>query len=190
VSWLEKKLILEIPHVRSSILPRYFELNYDIDTPTVNSKTREGGDDLKDLYRKTLAAQLTSQDGVPDADQVIEDIFAGGDGWCGVSSNAANTPTSSGGRKYGGSMIGGSHDENGNWSDDGSSGGMRSNKRSWPDFQISKKNRANRGDLSSSTSRASFAQGSQDMDREYGGSAPELDELEAREDLRCWNYAE
>jgi hypothetical protein len=189
VSWPEKKPKPEIQRVCSVNLLHGSGLTFNSDTPTVNSKSREGGDDLKDLYRKTLAAQLTSQDGVPDADQVIEDIFAGGDGWCGVSSNDAHTPTSTGGRKYGASLLGGSHDESGNWSD-GSSGGIRSNKRSWPDFQFSKKGRGSAGDLSSSASRASFTQRGQEMDREYGTSAPELDELEAREDLRCWNYAE
>jgi hypothetical protein len=34
-----------------------------------------------ELYKKTLAAELTCQPGDPSADQIVEDIFAGGDGW-------------------------------------------------------------------------------------------------------------
>lgn len=48
--------------------------------PSMSSKTRELGK-LQDMYRKTLAASWAAQDGELPADECIEDIFAGGDGW-------------------------------------------------------------------------------------------------------------
>lgn len=49
--------------------------------PAVNSKAKETGDELRELYRKTVAADWTCQPGEISADKCIEDIFAGGDGW-------------------------------------------------------------------------------------------------------------
>ncbi|KAL8673929.1 MAG: hypothetical protein Q9168_001676 [Polycauliona sp. 1 TL-2023] len=48
--------------------------------PSMSSKTREAGK-LQDMYRKTLAASWAAQDGELPADECIEDLFAGGDGW-------------------------------------------------------------------------------------------------------------
>jgi hypothetical protein len=48
--------------------------------PTLNSKSRETGE-LQDMYRRTLAAYWSAQPGELKADECIEDIFAGGDGW-------------------------------------------------------------------------------------------------------------
>ena len=36
---------------------------------------------MQDMYRRTLAAYWTSQPGELKADECIEDIFGGGDGW-------------------------------------------------------------------------------------------------------------
>ncbi|PSK34071.1 hypothetical protein B9Z65_8397 [Elsinoe australis] len=48
--------------------------------PSLSSKSRENGE-LQDMYRRTLAASWAAQPGEPRADECIEDIFAGGDGW-------------------------------------------------------------------------------------------------------------
>ena len=48
--------------------------------PSMSSKTRELGK-LQDMYRRTLAASWAAQEGELPADQCIENIFAGGDGW-------------------------------------------------------------------------------------------------------------
>jgi hypothetical protein len=128
--------------------------------------------------------------GVPSADQVVEDIFSGGDGWCGQQPYDAPTTTSGSIRRQAGAM-GVSTDDNGHWSDDGSSGTIRANKRSWPDFQFSKRGRGSRESLVGMRSRGSFGQVSQsEMDKDYGGLMPELDELEVRDDLKCWNSRE
>jgi hypothetical protein len=162
------------------------------ETPVMNQQNREAGDELRDLYRKTLAADVMGQAGVPSADQVVEDIFAGGDGWCGTQPYDSTTPTSTNGQKHPNSLMGGSGaDDNGHWSDDGASGSLHVNKRSWPDFQFSKRGRGSRENLTSSRSRSSFGHGSHsDMDKEHGGATPEVNELDIREDLRCWNYSE
>jgi hypothetical protein len=46
----------------------------------LSTKTRETGE-LQDMYRRTLAAYWAAQPGELKADDCIEDIFAGGDGW-------------------------------------------------------------------------------------------------------------
>ncbi|KAK4973268.1 hypothetical protein LTR66_011208 [Elasticomyces elasticus] len=48
--------------------------------PSLSSKSRETGE-LQDMYRRTLAAYWAAQPGELKADECIEDIFAGGDGW-------------------------------------------------------------------------------------------------------------
>lgn len=48
--------------------------------PSLNTKSRETGE-LQDMYRRTLAAYWSAQPGELKADECIEDIFAGGDGW-------------------------------------------------------------------------------------------------------------
>lgn len=47
---------------------------------SLNTKSRETGE-LQDMYRRTLAAYWSAQPGELKADECIEDIFAGGDGW-------------------------------------------------------------------------------------------------------------
>ena len=49
------------------------------DIPSIN-KSREAGE-LQDMYRRALAASWGAQAGELPADQCVEDIFAGGDGW-------------------------------------------------------------------------------------------------------------
>lgn len=49
-------------------------------TPNLISTSKETGE-IQDMYRRTLAAFWTSQPGELKADECIEDIFAGGDGW-------------------------------------------------------------------------------------------------------------
>ncbi|OAX83547.1 hypothetical protein ACJ72_02092 [Emergomyces africanus] len=48
--------------------------------PSINSRSRETGD-LQDMYRHTLAASWACRAGELPPDRLIEDIFAGGDGW-------------------------------------------------------------------------------------------------------------
>ncbi|KAF1843055.1 uncharacterized protein K460DRAFT_387253 [Cucurbitaria berberidis CBS 394.84] len=48
--------------------------------PTLTNSSREAGE-LQDMYRRTLAAYWSAQPGELKADECIEDIFAGGNGW-------------------------------------------------------------------------------------------------------------
>lgn len=48
--------------------------------PSLSASSREIGE-MQDMYRRTLAAYWASQPGELKADEAIEDIFAGGDGW-------------------------------------------------------------------------------------------------------------
>jgi hypothetical protein len=50
-----------------------------IDLPTIN-KSRDNGD-LQDMYRRALAASWASTTAELPADQCVEDIFNGGNGW-------------------------------------------------------------------------------------------------------------
>lgn len=47
----------------------------------VISKAQVAENDLRELYRQTIAVEWTSLPGSLSADKVIEDIFSGGDGW-------------------------------------------------------------------------------------------------------------
>ncbi|KAF1971912.1 hypothetical protein BU23DRAFT_508980 [Bimuria novae-zelandiae CBS 107.79] len=49
-------------------------------TPSLSGASREAGE-LQDMYRRTLAAYWSAQPGELKADECIEDIFSGGDGW-------------------------------------------------------------------------------------------------------------
>jgi hypothetical protein len=48
--------------------------------PDFRSRNKEAGE-MMDMYRRTLAAYWASQPGELKADDAIEDIFSGGDGW-------------------------------------------------------------------------------------------------------------
>ena len=58
--------------------------------PSMSSKTRELGE-LQDMYRKTLAASWTCNKDEMPADECIENIFAGGDGWRHGEPNSGNS---------------------------------------------------------------------------------------------------
>jgi len=56
-----------------------FTIRIAIDMPSIN-RSREAVE-LQDVYRKSLAASWGAQTGELPADQCVEDIFSGGDGW-------------------------------------------------------------------------------------------------------------
>jgi hypothetical protein len=167
--------------------------NIVLATLTIDPLAKEAGDELRELYKKTLAAELTCQPGDPSADQVIEDIFGGGDGWGSVR-DESDTASS---RLYG------TGDDTGNWSDNEQQqqrAALRENKRSWPDFQTAvrrmqakhaaRDTKSEDQQFRNIRTRGSFGQSSHrtdmTMDKDYVVRTPDLDELETREDLRCW----
>ena len=93
----------------------------------------------------------------------------------------------------------GGTDDRGTWSD-GDGQALQNNKRSWPDFQSNSRRahtkQASRESLRKSDEqfrtvrpRASFGQVAAhraELDREAAVTVPEVDELEERDDLKCW----
>jgi hypothetical protein len=163
--------------------------------PAVTSKTREAGDELKELYRRTLAAGWTCQPGELSADKAIEDIFAGGDGWGGAI-----------GARGASSQLG-KHapEDTGSLSDSSVRHFSRSRRNNWQSlFRRSRQDlkRASRESLGKThdrpmhvstggvRGRGSFEQQAHQMtsDAERGGSwSPnEMDEFGLRDDLRSW----
>lgn len=152
--------------------------------PSMSSKARESGK-LQDMYRRTLAASWAAQAGELPADQCIEDIFAGGDGWAkhdGVSTAPAHC-----------SKVGGSTEDD---ESDGENRTVRGHKRNTsgshdtlkPNRQrtSSKTNPGNTGTVSGRGSIASQVQSSQSSKKSEQRLTNEIDEFTAREDLRSW----
>jgi hypothetical protein len=164
------------------------------DKLAVTSKTREAGDELKELYRRTLAAGWTCQPGDLSADKCIEDIFAGGDGW-GKAIGVNGAPAQSG--KH-------ANEDAGSLSDSSGRHLSRSRRTHWHNLF-----RSSRPDLKRSShesigkphdsprhvttggvrGRGSFEQQAHQMTIEADrGHRPavEMDELDLRDDLRSW----
>lgn len=172
--------------------------------PTLDPDLKEAGDELRELYKKTLAAELTSQPGDPSADQVIEDIFGGGDGWGGSGGKGDNSDTASS-RRTGGEDGGG-----GNWSDQETQQHelrvprFTGNKKSWPDFHARRSGQqlqhhgygkygsgpsGSRESLNKADERANARRSHHHLraNPDHVEQVPDVDELEVREDLKCWN---
>lgn len=152
--------------------------------PSMSSKARESGK-LQDMYRRTLAASWAAQAGELPADQCIEDIYAGGDGWAkhdGVSTAPAHCL-----------KVGGGTEED---ESDGENRTMRGHKRNTsgshdtlkPNRQrtSSKTNPSHTGTVSGRGSIASQVQSSQSSKKSEQRPTNEIDEFTAREDLRSW----
>ena len=160
--------------------------------PSMSSKTREIGE-LQDMYRRTLAASWAAQDGELPADRCIENIFAGGDGWgSSGSGDHLQIPTSK--------RNGDSTEDDGS---EGESRARRGHRRNNSSFSRSMKQRGHgrktsKGDNSSRTldgvdSRGSIEQhanssSAEEKTRGYR-RMHEIDEFEARDDLRSWEIS-
>ncbi|RDL41019.1 Uncharacterized protein BP5553_00998 [Venustampulla echinocandica] len=71
--------VASFPDLRSWIMHTNIGYFHNTDMPVI-SKSRDHGE-LQDMYRRTLAASWSTQGNELRADQCIEDIFNGGDGW-------------------------------------------------------------------------------------------------------------
>jgi hypothetical protein len=192
--------------------------------PAVSTREREAGDELRELYRKTIAAGFSSQPGELSADHVIEEIFSGGDGFGGRRDDRAGGGGARGGRTaHGGRRSSMEHqrsagDAAGYWSDGGDArsvgagasagagggGGGAGGKDPWPDFGYGKRAaRASRERLRGADEvfrsgagggggaigrpRGSFGSVGHAAEMDKAHSMAEVDELDVRDDLRCWN---
>ena len=162
--------------------------------PSMSSKTREIGE-LQDMYRRTLAASWAAQAGELPADECIEDIFAGGDGWAkdrpggsgsGVKWGEEDEQTGSGAERR---TAHGHHKRKSSGFNRRADNKARSHERKHDDGEDAPSS------MSGLSRRASIAQQVQSSntkgtlesyDRMH---AHELDEFEAREDLRSWEIS-
>ena len=136
--------------------------------PAITRKTREKSK-LQDMYRRMLAASYDAQIGELPADKTIEDIFAGGDGW-GKGNEAGQNLNAWGYLKV---------------NDD------RSSVRTY----TSKSPRQQQGQARSRSASTSGGRpilpsqeshGKSPDEEHQGRPTKEIDEFEAREDLRSW----
>lgn len=175
---------------------------------SMNSANGKEVGEMQDMYRKTLSAYWNSQPGELKADECIEDIFAGGDGWgkggrpSAINTSAANQQSLAGGG--GGSSHPGSGASTPNFTEehlrsssrgDANTGGLRGNG--------SVGTMLNRSDFSSSSTSSTrhHRHGGQHnahghhhhrvkSRQKMGAGAEELDEMDVREDLRGWRIGE
>ena len=148
------------------------------DMPSLSTKSKEHHE-YQDMYRRNLAAFWTAQPGELKADEAIEDIFSGGDGWAKhddpnhpSATRNATTAASAGAAR-------GAHN--------------RHNQRSPrpPDQSSHRQPRVYNPPSSSGVSgRASLEQHASNMKAEAEASQNnnnhEVDEFEIREDLKSW----
>ncbi|KAI9653763.1 MAG: hypothetical protein M1821_006958 [Bathelium mastoideum] len=164
--------------------------------PSLNSKSRETGE-LQDMYRRTLAAYWAAQPGELKADECIEDIFAGGDGWGNHDHSEPHTPRHDKLHVHDFSDIDDhSEGESGlslksNRTDSSKKGkGLAESFRSLR-AQHKKHKSTNRANgvsgRSSIEQQASQLQAEADMQRHK--PSQEIDELGLREDLRSWTIS-
>jgi len=164
--------------------------------PTLDLKTREADEQLRELYRRTLAADWTCQPGEMSADRCIEDIFAGGDGWGNCVDGQGDSPTSD--RLMPGDYSASLSDSEAraalknskqrNWS--GFFGRRHQKRRSIPE-RIDREEVLQMRDTSHGVKgRGSFDQQVVEMktesEKERSRLTHDLDEFEIRDDLRCW----
>jgi len=165
--------------------------------PTLDNKSREADEQLRELYRRTLAAEWSCQPGEMSADRCIEDIFAGGDGWGSRVDDQDDSPTSDRlmPTDYSASLSDSetrSTLKNGskqrNWS--GLFSRRHHKRRSVPE-RIDREEVLRMRDTSHGVKgRGSFdhqvVEMKADSEKEHSRHAHDLDEFEIRDDLRCW----
>lgn len=168
------------------------------DLPTLDNKSREADEQLRELYRRTLAADWTCQPGEMSADKTIEDIFAGGDGW-GNADNNRDDETHSERLAPG--------EDSGSLSDGETRGLRNSKQRNWSGFfarrhhkQRSVPERIDKEEVLPVRETAHGVRGRGSLEQQINEmnvesekrrsrQAHELDEFDVREDLRCWNLS-
>ena len=151
--------------------------------PSMSYKARESGK-LQDMYRRTLAASWAAQNGELPADQCIEDIFAGGDGW-GPDHTTPNP-----------SKLGGSTEEDESDMDGRTVRGHKRNTSGSHDTlkpgyrpRNNNKNDATTGPVSGRGSIAQHVRADHSSKKDLERPSHEIDEFAAREDLRSWHIS-
>jgi hypothetical protein len=157
--------------------------------PALTTKSQVAGDELRELYRRTIAANWTCLPGELSADRVVEDIFSGGDGWLSKPSISGNSSANTGSAEDDGN---GNHGHS-RKKTEGRSSFFASRSRTRQDGKRHSKEILHAGRLERSTGvrgRGGFDQ----QEHQMGGAADngalkganEFDELEIRDNLRSW----
>ena len=145
--------------------------------PSMSSKAQESGK-LQDLYRRNLAASFAAQFGELPADKCIEDIFNGGDGWGNLQFVA---PTYC-------STTGGVGDDS-----DGDRKTVRAHERHSSGATVKTPSSPRKTSVMSSVSgRASIeqqVQSSTDAKKHFSKKINDINEIEARDDLKSWEIS-
>ncbi|KAL9599360.1 MAG: hypothetical protein Q9219_003893 [cf. Caloplaca sp. 3 TL-2023] len=156
--------------------------------PSMSSKTRELGK-LQDMYRRTLAASWTAQDGELPADECIEDIFAGGDGWGKARKDGKRTgkPSSTDGDESDADRRTlKAHQRNAS----ASHNKHAANKtKGHPRTSSKSKSSSDNSGVSGRASIEQVQSSSSDTQTHNWRRTDELDEFSAREDLRSWEIS-
>ncbi len=157
--------------------------------PSLSNKSREAGE-LQDMYRRNLTAYWTAQPGELRADECIENIFAGGDGWGSVHHNHHEASSSAKHRAdhervaMGDTDTKERHRNKRNWSRDMSTSKSR-DQYGRPDEARASGSMGGRASLEhhSNNLKAEAATNQNQLPRE-------VDEFVLREDLRSWRIVE
>jgi hypothetical protein len=152
--------------------------------PDFRSRNKEAGE-MMDMYRRTLAAFWASPPGELKADEAVEDIFSGGDGW---GKNGRPLPVDAE-IEHRGSAA----DANGHARNDSVAFNSRPNSR--PSSGANTPNMDGDRDMNSGGTRGIKALGAgRRRDHKHRRSRPkghgEVDEEELVEDLRSWRVEE
>jgi len=149
---------------------------------SLNKSSKESGQ-VQDLYRRTLSAYWTSQPGDLRADECIEDIFAGGDGW-GDKNRPSHAPTER--PRVGRNRLTRRDKDRGTTRHDHS---VDSLTRTRTFRRGEHRRQSSQGSIS--TERTRLEQDVDGMKAEKaskpGDNAYEVNEFDFREDLRSWN---
>lgn len=152
--------------------------------PSLSTKSKEHHE-YQDMYRRNLAAFWTAQPGELRADECVEDIFAGGDGWAKHDDPhhpAANRPSTSTN-----STVRRSHDAPASSTFGGTTGSSPAPSSRYQSRSY------NTPSSSGVSGRASLEQHANNMKAEAEASQNnrnyEVDEFDIREDLRSWKVS-
>ncbi|CAK3982567.1 Hypothetical predicted protein [Lecanosticta acicola] len=144
------------------------------DLPHFSSTNREMGE-MQDMYRRTLAAFWASQPGELRADECIEDIFAGGDGWGKSGKPLSGKPPPQQQQQSELDTVGG-----------GGSGASTPN----PDGEKERHGHAHAHGNGRHHQKNAFSRSRLGRMGKQRHDAGELDEMDVREDLTSWQIGE
>jgi hypothetical protein len=153
-------------------------------TPSLNVGSREAGE-LQDMYRRSLAAYWSAQPGELKADECIEDIFAGGDGWGDREKPYDSQHTQKGRLRFVSGNSSGSHSEGESRHTRGGHVQRKSHETLRPgDVKTSSPNVRGRNSLEQQAHQMKA-----EAERKSHRPHHEVDEFDVRDDLCSWRLA-